>query len=145
MSRPGNTSPPTTTGSVRKGLHIAQSSIHAGLRWSTSRGYLRPAAKRPNLHLLTRTHVTKINIVDGAATGISYANGRKAKVVHVRREVILSAGPFNSPKLLMRSGVGPGEELRHGLEVLHDLPVVGRSLENHPASTCSGRPTTPTR
>lgn len=117
----------------QEGLHIAQSSIHRGLRWSTARGFLRPAIRRPNLHLLTRTQVTKIIVSGGAATGIGYADGSRTNVVHARREVIVSAGAFNSPKLLLLSGIGPGEELRrHGIEMVSELPAVGRSLENHP-------------
>ena len=60
----------------QEGLHIAQSSIHRGLRWSTARGFLRPAIRRPNLHLLSRTQVTKIVVSGGVATGIGYADGR---------------------------------------------------------------------
>ncbi|MEU7989833.1 GMC family oxidoreductase N-terminal domain-containing protein [Streptosporangium canum] len=103
-----------------------------GRRWSSADAYLRPAAKRPNLTVLTSSHVRRILIEDGRATGVEYGDGT---VVRARREVILSAGAIGSPHLLLLSGVGAADELRaEGVEPVHELPQVGRNLQDHLAS-----------
>ena len=128
------------------GMHIAQASIHRGLHWSTSRAYLRPAVRRSNLHVLSKTHATRIVIDHGTAVGIEVADGPGATRISARREVVLCAGAFGSPKLLMLSGTGPADELRrHGIPVVADVPRSGRTCRTTRASTCSGPPTTPTR
>jgi choline dehydrogenase len=117
----------------QEGMHIAQASIHRGLRWSTNRAYLRPAVRRPNLHLLSHTHVTRVVVVDGTAVGIEVADGSDISRITARREVVLSAGAFGSPKLLMLSGLGPADQLRqHGISVVADVAEVGQNLQNHP-------------
>ena len=117
----------------QEGMHIAQASIHRGLRWSTNRAYVRPARRRPNLHVLSKTHVTRVLVADGSAVGIEVADGPGAARISARREVVLSAGAFGSPKLLMLSGIGPADELRrHGIPVLADVAQVGQNLQNHP-------------
>lgn len=117
----------------QEGLHIAQSYIHHGLRWSASRGYLRPAVGRANLSVVPGTHVRKIVVENGAATGIAFDHRGARHVAHCRQEVILSAGAFNSPQLLMLSGIGPADALRAlEIPVKADVPAVGRNLENHP-------------
>jgi choline dehydrogenase len=104
-----------------------------GRRASTSRAYLRPARGRRNLTVLTGATATRILMRDRRACGVSYIRNGVAEQVQARREVILSCGAYNSPHLLMLSGIGPGEHLReHGLEVVHDLPGVGRNLSEHP-------------
>jgi choline dehydrogenase len=124
---------PDHNGYQQEGLHIAQTSIHNGVRWSTSRAYLRPAAKRPNLHVMSKTHVTKVLIENGAATGIEYADGSEPGRINCEREVIVCAGAYNSPKLLMLSGIGPADELRkHGIRIVAEVNEVGRDLQNHP-------------
>ena len=117
----------------QEGMHIAQASIHRGLRWSTSRAYLRPAIRRPNLQVLSRTHITRIVVADGTVVGIEVADGPGATRITARREVVLCAGAFGSPKLLMLSGLGPADELRrHGIPVVADVAHVGQNLQNHP-------------
>ena len=117
----------------QEGMHIAQASIHRGLRWSTNRAYVRPAVRRPNLHVLSKTHVTRIHVADGAAVGIEVADGPGTARIRARREVVLCAGAFGSPKLLMLSGIGPADELRrHGIPVVADVAQVGENLQNHP-------------
>ena len=124
---------PDHNGYRQEGLHIAQASISSGVRWGAARGYLRPALKRANLELLRRTHVTRVLIEAGRATGIEVADGSGTRRISCTREVVLSGGAFGSPKLLMLSGVGPADELRaHGIDVVSDVPGVGRNLENHP-------------
>lgn len=103
-----------------------------GRRWSSADAYLRPAMKRPNLTVLTSSHVSGVLIEDGRAIGVRYGDGT---VVRARREVILSAGAIGSPHLLMLSGVGAADELRaEGVEPVHELPQVGRNLQDHLAS-----------
>jgi choline dehydrogenase len=117
----------------QEGMHIAQASIHRGLRWSTNRAFVRPAARRPNLHLLSRTHVRRIVTDHGSVVGIDVADGPGVRRIRGRREVVLCAGAFGSPKLLMLSGIGPADELRrHGIPVVADVDQVGKNLQNHP-------------
>jgi choline dehydrogenase len=124
---------PDHNGYKQEGLHIAQAFVHNGLRWSSARGYLHPAAHRENLAVLTGALVNKVVIENGAAIGIEVLHGGERQTVICEREVILCAGAFNSPQILMLSGVGDADQLRqHGIELKADVPGVGRNLENHP-------------
>ncbi|RWB69968.1 choline dehydrogenase [Mesorhizobium sp.] len=117
----------------QEGVHIAQSFVHDGLRWTSARGYLRPAMHRDNLEVLCRTLVNKVVIENGAAMGIELSHAGTTRIVTCEREVILCAGAFNSPQLLMLSGIGDADDLRkHGIEVKAHVHEVGRNLENHP-------------
>jgi choline dehydrogenase len=117
----------------QEGLHIAQAFIHRGLRWNADRGYLQPAREQSNLQLLTHALVEKVLIENGRAVGVVVSGPPGRRVIRAEREVILSAGAYNSPKLLMLSGIGNGDHLRgHGVDVLAHVPAVGRDLENHP-------------
>ncbi|TMR90485.1 GMC family oxidoreductase [Nonomuraea basaltis] len=103
-----------------------------GRRWSSADAYLRPAAKRPNLTVITGTTVDRVMFDGRRAIGIEHSGGAQ---VRARAEVILSAGAIGSPYLLMRSGVGAAEELRDaGIEIVHDLPEVGKNLQDHLAT-----------
>ena len=95
-------------------------------------GYLRPALDRPTLKVLTGALVTRV-IFDGLrAVGVEYFNKGKNSKVFAGKEVILSGGAFNSPQLLMLSGVGDGDELRKaGIPVVAHLPGVGKNLQDH--------------
>jgi choline dehydrogenase len=87
---------------------------------------------RPNLQVVTGALASKLLIENGAASGIEYRLGDAVVEARAAREVILSGGAFNSPQLLMLSGVGPADELRaHGIDVRLDLPGVGRNLSEH--------------
>lgn len=104
-----------------------------GRRASTSRAYLRPIANRRNLTVLTGAMVTQVVMKDRRVSGVRYFRGGKAEEAAARREVILSGGAYNSPQLLMLSGIGPGDQLRqHGIDVVVDLPGVGGNLSEHP-------------
>lgn len=104
-----------------------------GERCSAAAAYLHPAMGRPNLTVITRAHATAVTFEGKRATGVRYARGGSEHAVAARGEVILSGGAFNSPQLLLLSGIGPGEELRrHGIAVRHELPAVGRNLQDHP-------------
>jgi len=104
----------------------------AGERCSAAAGYLHPVMARPNLSVITHGLVEKIVIEDGRATAVQYRTRTGAARVAARREVILSAGAFGSPQILMLSGIGPEEELaQHGIAPQHVLPGVGQNLQDH--------------
>jgi choline dehydrogenase len=124
---------PDHNGYKQEGMHIAQAFIHQGRRWSSARAYLHPALSRPNLQVIKNALVRRVIIENGTAVGIELSSKFGLQRISCEREVILCAGAFNSPKLLMLSGIGDADELRtHGLEVLADVPGVGRNLQNHP-------------
>jgi choline dehydrogenase len=116
----------------QEGFGRMDMTVRDGVRCSTAMAYLKPAMNRPNLDIQTHALTTRV-IVDGkTAVGVEYRQGGKTRRVRARKEVILSASSFNSPKLLMLSGIGPADHLKeHGIEVVHDLPGVGRNLQDH--------------
>jgi choline dehydrogenase len=104
-----------------------------GRRASTSRAYLHPVMGRPNLTVAMQALTTRVLIDHGNAVGVEYAQAGHVERAYAEREVILCGGTYNSPQLLMLSGVGPATELqRHGIEPLLDLPGVGANLAEHP-------------
>ncbi|OLL31002.1 hypothetical protein BTH42_14625 [Burkholderia sp. SRS-W-2-2016] len=105
-----------------------------GRRSSTARAYLHPVLARSNLQLLKHTLVHRIVVEGGRATGVEFSiGGGPLQFLRARREVIVCGGAYNSPQLLMLSGIGRGAELReHGIGVVADLPGVGRNLVEHP-------------
>ncbi len=118
-------------GSKQEGFGLMEQTVHNGRRWSTASAYLRPALKRPNVELL-RCYARKIVIENGRAVGVEIERGGKIEVVKANREVIVSASSFNSPKLLMLSGIGPAAHLKEmGIEVKVDRPGVGANLQDH--------------
>ena len=108
-----------------------------GVRWSATKAWLREAMKRPNLTVMTRSHVKGLRIgeVDGRkrAIGIELATqGQGEGNARARRGVILAAGSIGSPQILQLSGIGPAAVLKqHGIDVVHDLPGVGENLHDH--------------
>mgnify|MGYP003700653843 CR=1 FL=1 len=107
--------------------------IHKGRRVSAAAAFLRPALDRPNVALKTRVQATQVVLDQGRATGVAYRtpDGQEATIT-ARREVILSAGAANSPKLLQISGIGPADLLREiGAPVRHALQGVGENLRDH--------------
>lgn len=110
-------------------FHVFQK---GGQRHSNARAYLAPAAGRTNLTVLTATHATRVLFQGSTAVGVRVLRKGRYQDLRATKEVILSAGTFQSPQLLMLSGIGPGEELgRHGIEVLKELPGVGANLQDH--------------
>ena len=104
-----------------------------GRRASTARAFLRPAMARPNLSVLTHAQTSRIVIEGGRAVGVEYVRDGQRHVARAGREVICCGGAYNSPQLLMLSGIGPGEVLaRAGVKAVHELPGVGRNLQEHP-------------
>ncbi len=104
-----------------------------GRRASTSRAYLHPAMRRPNLTVEIEALTSRVLIENGRAVGVEYTQNGQRHQVRARREVILAGGTYNSPQLLMLSGIGPAEHLHeHGITTVVDLPGVGRNLSEHP-------------
>ncbi|MDE1952544.1 MAG: GMC family oxidoreductase N-terminal domain-containing protein [Betaproteobacteria bacterium] len=103
-----------------------------GERCSAAAAYLHPVMHRPNLTVMTHTRALRI-VMDGTrAVGVEVLRQGRRDILHARREVVLSGGTFNSPQLLMLSGIGdPAELARHGIAVRHDLPGVGKNLQDH--------------
>ncbi len=118
----------------QEGAGIYQVTQKDGERWSAARGYIHPfLGKRPNLKVETKAHATRILFEGKRAVGVEYRQGKTTKIVRARREVILAAGAFQSPQLLMLSGIGDAAALKqHGIASLHHLPGVGQNLQDHP-------------
>jgi choline dehydrogenase len=119
-------------GYQQEGFGKMDMTIHKGERWSAAKAFLRPAQSRPNLTIETGALTTRILFEGTRAVGVEYAQGGQIRTARAGREVILAGGAINSPQLLMLSGVGPADHLRrHGIGVTHDLPGVGRNLQDH--------------
>ena len=119
-------------GSEQQGFGRYDFTIRRGKRCSTSLAFLRPIRHRRNLAIVTDSLVRRVVVEGGRAIGVEVADGDRARTVRAERDVILCAGSVNSPQLLMLSGIGPGDELkRHGIPVVHEVPGVGRNLQDH--------------
>lgn len=121
-------------GEEQEGAGVYQVTQKNGERWSAARGYIHPhIGKRSNLKVETKAHATRILFEGKRAVGVEYRQGKETKIVRARREVILAAGAFQSPQLLMLSGVGDAAALKHhGIASVHHLPGVGQNLQDHP-------------
>jgi choline dehydrogenase len=122
------------SGTQQEGFSTCEVTVdRRGRRASTAAAYLRPALRRPNLTVLSNAQVTRVLIEEGRAAGVEYQREGVRGEARARREVILSGGAYNSPQLLMLSGIGPAERLAElGIPVVQDLPGVGRDLSEHP-------------
>jgi choline dehydrogenase-like flavoprotein len=135
-------------GATQDGFGIWDVNQRKGVRLSSSRAFLQPVSARPNLTVLTDTLVEKIDFEQGAATGVTVVRNGQRESLTAAAEVVLAGGAINSPQLLMLSGVGPQAEVaRHGIAVRHDLPGVGRNLQDTPRcrSRCWTRAAPPMR
>ena len=120
-------------GKTQFGFATTQYTIQDGERWSTSRAYLKPSWKRPNLHVMTSAHVIRVVMEGERAVGVEFypPKSMSGRVVKAKKEVILSAGTVGSAKILLLSGIGPKEELdKHEIPVVKDLPV-GEGIQDH--------------
>jgi choline dehydrogenase len=109
--------------------------IHEGTRASTAARFLIPAMTRSNLTVETGALVTRIEVANGRAIAVHYRDreGRDQRVT-ANQEIILSGGAYNSPQLLLLSGIGPAAHLaEHGVDMVHHLPGVGMNLQDHPS------------
>ena len=107
-----------------------------GIRWSTAKAFLKPAATRANLTIMTGCHVERLLIDDGeqgkVCTGVAFTGGGRAFTATAMRETLLTAGAIGSPQILQLSGIGPGKLLADkGLPVHVDAPGVGENLQDH--------------
>ena len=119
-------------GYQQEGFAYMDMTVDAGRRASAAHAYLRPAMRRANLTVRTHALATRILFEGSRAVGVRYQRGGTPHEVRVRREVIVSAGPINSPQLLKLSGLGAADELaEHGIAVVHELPGVGENLQDH--------------
>jgi choline dehydrogenase len=118
---------------------------HNGQRASAARAFVEDAVDRPNLHIVTGAEVDRVVIERGRATGVAFRQNGQPHAIRARREVIVSTGSVQSPAVLMRSGIGPAEQLRAlGIEVKVDAPEVGRNLQEHASYPSTFQVTSPT-
>lgn len=123
---------PDYNGPSQGGFGPMQMNVEGGVRASTARAYLKPAAKRPNLSVFKNTLTEKIVLDGKRAAGITARRNGQTVHLKARKEVILSAGAIGSPQLLQLSGIGPEEVLKAAnIEPLHVLPGVGENLTDH--------------
>src|SRR5215212_511650 len=123
---------PDFNGPRKEGAGPYQTTIRNARRCSAAVGYLRPALRRPNLTLRTGALIYRIRVENGRAIGVETVENGRPSLLRAEREVILAAGAIGSPKLMLLSGMGPADELRQlGIEVVADLPGVGRNLHDH--------------
>ena len=118
-------------GKQQEGFGRGQFTIRDGRRSSSANAFLKPARRRKNLTVATNAHTARVMLDGTRARGIEYKQGGSTQRANAAREVILAAGAFNTPQLLMLSGIGPAEHLRSfGISVAADLPV-GKNLQDH--------------
>ena len=118
-------------GAQQEGFGRSQYTIRNGRRSSSANAFLKPARDRSNLTVAVNAHTTRVMLKGTRATGIEYIKDGTKVQAEAAREVILAAGAFNTPQLLMLSGIGPADHLRSlGIAIAADLPV-GRNLQDH--------------
>ena len=120
-------------GARQEGAGWYQVTASEGQRQSAATCFLRPELDRENLTILTNYHAQRIRIQNRRATAVEAKNhAGEDIVIKARREIILCAGSFHSPKLLMLSGIGPREVLdQHGIDIIHEADEVGRNYQDH--------------
>ncbi len=123
---------PDYDGADNEGCADVQIALRKGERCGSAAAYLRPIRQRRNLRIMTGAHVRRILFDGQRATGVEFERYGIIGRVQAAREIVVSAGTYGSPQILMLSGVGPAAELgRHGIAVVHDLPGVGQNLQEH--------------
>ena len=121
-------------GALNEGFGEAQVAIDAGGRRSSSaRAYIRPNLNRPNLKIINKATITRLVIENHRAIAVEFTKDGQSFILSANAEIILSAGAYNSPKILLQSGAGPENELRaQGITPIVDSPGVGKNLQEHP-------------
>lgn len=121
----------------RGGVAINDLIVRDGQRSSIFRSYVHPRLSQPNLTVVTDTLISKLEFAGTTVTGVEVIADGTTRTYHATREVIVSLGAVNTPKLLMQSGIGPESELRrHGIRVLQHLPGVGQNHQDHVSFGC---------
>ncbi|RNJ64516.1 MAG: FAD-binding protein [Porphyrobacter sp. IPPAS B-1204] len=116
----------------QEGFGLYQVTQHKGERWSAARAYVESIRDSGNFTVRTDTLVEKLVIEAGRVTGVQVRRGGQSDILLARRGVVLSAGAFNSPQILMLSGIGPADHLKaNGIDVVLDRPAVGSNLQDH--------------
>ncbi|XP_078345902.1 choline dehydrogenase, mitochondrial-like isoform X2 [Oculina patagonica] len=119
-------------GYQQEGIGRLDRTVHDGKRWSAATAFLKPALHRKNLFIETRALANRVLFENDKATGVEYCVGNSTTSARASREVIVCGGVFNSPQLLMLSGIGDEEELKAlGIPVVANLPGVGKNLQDH--------------
>ena len=119
-------------GAQQEGVGLYEVMQKDGQRCSNARAYLREAETRKNVTVLTGVHVTRVLLDGKRAVGVRYFESGRYVDALAAREVILAAGAIGSPQLLLLSGIGPKDEIqKHGIALVHELPGVGRNLQDH--------------
>ncbi|GKX35522.1 MAG: choline dehydrogenase [Rhizobiaceae bacterium MnEN-MB40S] len=119
-------------GEGQEGFGRFDFTIKDGKRWSTSRAFLQPVLDRKNLTVETGALTKRIIVENERAVGVEYLQDGETKTAHADREIVVSAGTVNSPQVLLLSGIGPADEVAaHGITPVHDLPGVGKNLQDH--------------
>lgn len=135
------------TGDEPDGVAVTPLAQSRGMRRTAADAYLTPAADRPNLEVRGDVLVDRVEFdEDRRAVGVSYLDASGARrTVRATREIVLCAGALNTPQILMRSGVGPADQLaEHGIDVVLDSPHVGEHLQDHIVALTTARTATPT-
>ena len=123
---------PDYNGASQEGIAMTQATINKGRRMSTAYCYLDPARSRRNLAIEQNAMAETLILEGKRCVGVRYSVGSQKREARASREVVVSGGSINSPKILELSGIGQPELLRsHGIEVVHDLPGVGENLRDH--------------
>uniref|UniRef100_UPI003B523FFC GMC family oxidoreductase n=1 Tax=Roseovarius indicus TaxID=540747 RepID=UPI003B523FFC len=120
-------------GATQEGVGYFQLTARNGRRCSAAVAFLNPIRNRPNLTILTRAQASRILFDGTRATGVAYRDGAGTEqIVRAGVEVIVSSGAIGSPQILMVSGIGEAAQLKeHGIDVLRDLPAVGKNMQDH--------------
>ncbi|WP_417833760.1 GMC family oxidoreductase [Thalassospira xiamenensis] len=109
-----------------------------GIRWNTSKAFLKPVLSRKNLELRTHAQVRRLIIENGRVTGVEYDRNGQVETVTARREIVLSAGSVGSPHILELSGIGRGDVLQeNGIQTIHESAQVGENLQDHLQLRCA--------
>lgn len=120
------------------GCAYFQVNQNKGVRWTSAKGFLRPAMKRPNLRVLTHATAHGLILEGGRVAGVRVSHGGKIHDVRAARETVLAAGAIGSPQLLQLSGIGdPAELAKHGIAVRHERKDVGANLQDHLQIRCA--------
>jgi choline dehydrogenase len=119
-------------GFSQEGVSRFEMSVEGGYRSTSARAYIHSQPKRSNLTIKTGVKVLRVLVENGRAVGVEFTKGRRTQQVRTSHEVILSAGTFATPQILMLSGIGPEDQLKsHGIPVCLDSPNVGENLQDH--------------
>lgn len=125
-------------GAEPEGIAPAEFNIGNGQRQSTAAAYIVPALNHGNLTVKTGTMVHRVLVNSGRAVAVEYSNGREIETAHADSEIIICGGTFNTPQILMLSGIGPADELKKfGIAPVVDSPMVGQNLQDHPDAVFS--------